>query len=176
MGAVGGARHYDGEGLGTVVSYICPACGTVQSGAIGDGCGACGAGRAQAYRAQPLPPPPPDVTTGVVPVTPKADLRSIFEAWQQAHPQSLSRYDAFFAGFALGQTWEPTVPMTTAPVFTEAPMELTVDARTKRTILAALAHYRDAVLPQMEDLIATGELCTDVELQQIIKEIEEGTR
>lgn len=47
-GIVGGPRHYTGPTLGAVGVWKCPSCGAENSGAIDDGCTACGSGSAKA--------------------------------------------------------------------------------------------------------------------------------
>lgn len=45
MGEVGGSRHYAGAGLGRPALWECPACGTLNTGPIEQGCPSCGSGK-----------------------------------------------------------------------------------------------------------------------------------
>jgi hypothetical protein len=184
-GLFAGDRHYDGPGLGPVSVWKCPACATENVGEIDQGCSVCGSGSARPYKATP---PPADLKLPGLPTAEDhgrdarraespiagavggsipgvAEIEAIAEAWVRAHDDwPLS--DAFIAGyrFALQRT------LTAPPVSTDLP-DLSPEGKVTRTIIAALELFRDQVLRQAAEEIASGEWCSLADVDQLLQQL-----
>jgi hypothetical protein len=166
MSPVGGSRHYQGGGLGQIGMWACPSCGEDNTGALEQGCMHCGAGKPSAA-ASPPSTPPPNVRQGDF-----ADL------WAEQHPGA-TLAQAYRAGaeYVLSQvrerherpngppqSQEPAMPAAAAP---------TIDARTYRTVVAALALFRDQILAERPEEIAAGEWLSAEEATTVIDQLQQ---
>jgi len=170
MGMVGGSRHYVGGGLGDERGWKCPSCGAVNLTLIAQGCQLCGAG-APGHRVEPPPAPPSPATPPpsredyalndeVTETTHRAAAGwTLAERWEREHPDATIA-DAFAAGYIEGvgdgrrqQLAIDGVRATQAP----APPPLPPDAIITRTVIAALELFRDQILVETPEEIASGE-------------------
>jgi hypothetical protein len=187
MGIVGGSREYDGPGLG-VGPWACPACTAENTGPLDAGCTSCGSGSARAFRPQPAGSPqiatPPrtstarirDPITAVVSTAASADL---FERWWELNQTTLIRLPlpevarlAWEAATTTHEARTMLAPPVTADTETYAP-----EGKGRRTMIAALELFKDQVLRDAQDEIASGEWCSVEEIEQLITELkqEEGS-
>jgi hypothetical protein len=174
QGIVGGPRHYDGPTIGEG-PWKCPACSAENAGPLDQGCRSCGSGSAKPYK---VATPPPDLRLDARPAPiPQADTAAIglghyqiAEAWADAHPEATT-IDAFIAGMRFAQTNTMMAPPVTADVAALAP-----EGKPRRTIIAALELFKDQVLRDAKDEIASGEWLTIDETEQLIQQLrdEEG--
>lgn len=172
MSPVGGTTHqYVGDTLGQILSWTCPACGTLQTIPFGEPCATCGAGaRPFVAAATPTTHPKPIVLTPVDPpvVPPAAPLATeAFAQWLESYlaralPTEIDLIrgvqavlaDAFEAGWRMrGAQSAVSQPTPTNP----APPTFSAEGRTARTLAAALAMFIDQVLADAEAEIAAGE-------------------
>lgn len=170
-GEVGGARHYDGPGLGEVGAWKCPACAAENTGPIDAGCVSCGSGSARA-RHVGQPPPAAQVSKSPAFQAVKADMDRAADlyqaalAWSGAHQQA-SLADAFVAGWQLAQAQFAAhaiaAPPVTADVATLAP-----EGKARRTIIAALEVFKDQILSGRPEEVASGEWCSAEEVDELI--------
>lgn len=183
MGVVGGSRTYDGPGLGWG-PWKCPACGAENQGSIDAGCVQCGSGSAKArHVGQPPPPPKPTPAPPPKPETIRlieADMKHaswLYEAalaWEAAHttatgsPQA-SLAEAFIAGYQLAQQHAQVRTMAAPPVTADV-AQLAPEGKVGRTIIAALELFKDQVLQQATDEIASGEWCSVEEIDRVIQQ------
>lgn len=193
MGLVGGQRQYDGPGLG-VGPWKCPSCGGANTAEMQVGCQHCGSGSAQPRHVGQAPPvaPPADlhlpsarwtgfksaeehaaarVESGAFQAV-KADMDHGVEVytaaatWAATH-ETVPAAEAFIAGyeFAVQQLTARTM---LAPPVTADLAELAPDGKARRTIIAALDLFKDQVLRDARDEIASGEWCSLEEVEQLI--------
>lgn len=173
-GIVGGSRAYDGPRLGEG-PWRCPACAAQNTGPLDEGCTTCGSGSA---RGRHVDDPPPvtklddlrlDRSAAFTAV--KGDLQAGLDvhmaavAWAAAHEESpLS--DAFLAGyqFALQRTMK-------APPVSVDTTALAPEGKARRTIIAALELFKDQVLREARDEIASGEWLTIEETEQLLQQL-----
>ncbi len=193
-GEVGGPRHYEGAGLPTG-PWKCPACTAENVGDIAEGCAACGSGSAKPYKVERkvATPPPADLHIEARPVpnwlqqadiaaalerSPeyarlKADMKagaeaySIAGAWAAAHPDA-SLAEAFIAGMQFTHQRTLAAPPVTADI-----PELSPEGKVARTIIAALELFKDQVLREAKEEIASGEFCSIEEVDQVIAQLRE---
>jgi hypothetical protein len=178
-GLFAGDRHYDGPGLGPVSVWKCPACATENVGEIDQGCSVCGSGSARPYKVSGFdsrrgteqePPRTPQVAGETDTDHPSPahliDVVNAAHAWAAAHHHETSTADAFLAGyeFALQRT------LTAPPVSTDLP-ELSPEGKVTRTIIAALELFRDQVLRQAAEEIASGEWCSLEDVDQLLQQL-----
>lgn len=169
MSPVGGSRHYQGAGLGQVGIWGCPSCGDDNTGPIEQGCVHCGAGR-PAAKVEPPPTPPP-------PAAGKA-VENEYTQWLTRHPDATTE-QAFIAGYIEGiraaqrahldqaRQREAQEPMTPTP----DSLTTTADAKTYRTVAAALAMFRDQILITRPEEVETGEWLSAEETTNVIEQI-----
>jgi hypothetical protein len=181
MGMVGGSHIYDGPGLGHG-PWKCPACAAANTGSIDDGCTSCGSGSA---KPQHVGNPPPPVKPAVdlhlpLPVPPQehtvyprtGPLDVIAAAWYGEHPTT-TIVEAFIAGYlvatAHARAHTIAAPPVTADLGTFHP-----DGKVRRTIIAALELFKDQVLRDAQDEIASGEWCSIEEIDQVIRQLKDA--
>jgi hypothetical protein len=157
MGVVGGSRHYVGGGLGDERGWKCPSCGAENLGLIAQGCQLCGAGT-PGHRVEP-PPAPPSPTT---PPPSREDYalrdevgESLAERWAREYPDATIA-DAFTAGYIEGVR-ETRRQQLAQPAPVAPPPPLPPDAIITRTVIAALELFRDQILVDTPEEIASGE-------------------
>lgn len=161
MGVVGGSRHYQGGGLGTEAGWKCPSCGAENLGPIAQGCALCGAGK-PGHRAEP----PPTIR----PLTPVDEEQlGVFDRWVRAHPQATLE-EAFTAGYVEG------VRASRAALPKGDTHPLTPEGKINRTLVAALAWFRDQVLASNPEEVLSGEWCSADEVNALIDQLTEGAR
>jgi len=182
MGMVGGSHIYEGPGLGHG-PWKCPACAATNVGSIDDGCTTCGSGSAKPQHVGN--PPPPVKPAADLHLTPafqavKADLEHgmdvyrAAEAWVAA--QGMGNVDpatAFVAGYQLA-TQQARAHTMTAPPVTADVAELAPAGKVRRTIIAALELFKDQVLRDAADEIASGEWCSIEEIDQVIRQLKDA--
>lgn len=172
MSPVGGTTHqYVGEGLGQILSWTCPACGTLQTMPFGEPCATCGAGaRPFVAATTPTTHPKPIVLTPTDPpvfLPPAPFPTGAFDLWLESYlaralPTEIDTVrgvqallaDAFEAG------WRMRGRATEGEMLTAAstpPVTFAVEGRTARTLAAALAMFIDQVLTDAGAEIAAGE-------------------
>lgn len=164
MSPVGGSRHYGGPGLGDGV-WRCPACGSDNTGPLAQGCQLCGSGkpgRRAVVEDANVPPPPPD------------PLRQGDHAdyWAELHPEVLSIAEAYRQGYLDGVREAQAKTMRAAPVTADV-AALAPEAKPARTIVAALEFFRDQVLSETSEEIASGEWCSVEEVNALITQLKE---
>lgn len=186
-GLIGGPRTYEGPGLGDG-PWKCPACGVENVGPLDYGCTSCGSGSARPRHVGQ--PPPADLqlagfdsrrgTEQEPPRTPrvegKTDTDQLSPAqlagyyWIDAHP-SATPIEAFLAGVAYAQQQTMAAPPVTADV-----RALTPEGKPRRTIIAALELFKDQILRDATEEIASGEWLTIEETELLIQQLrdEEG--
>jgi hypothetical protein len=194
MGLVGGTpRQYDGPRLGQASeAWKCPACGAEQVGDPTGGCPLCGAGVAKAYKAvdaaidaeagsggatevtqaeaneQPTTPAPAAFTS--------ESTHPEFEAWWARFGERLSRtldpFNLAFAAWAAATDRARGRTMAAPPVTADL-AQLAPDGKVARTVIAALTLFRDQVLRDAAEEIASGEWCAIAEVDQLINQLEE---
>jgi hypothetical protein len=170
MGVIGGeSRHYTGGGLGHSV-WKCPACGTEQGGAVEDGCPSCGAGRAKPFKAIEV-----EQITGRIEPRTVADESPLLElaiAWAATAPPDTPLHVAFMAGYLHAQKTARAQTMAAPPVTADL-RALAPEGKVARTIIAALELFRDQVLRDAADEIASGEWCSLAEIDKVIADLKE---
>ena len=186
MGLVGGSREYDGAGLGWG-PWKCPACAQQNEGPIDAGCIHCGSGSARPYKAAvATPPPTPDLR--LTPPVEEAEqpqgfraLRRDMEqgaaildlavAWAAAH-EGATAIDGFLAGYDLAMRQAQAHTMAAPPVTVDV-AALAPEGKARRTIIAALEIFKDQVLRDATEEIASGEWCSIEEVDAIIRQFRE---
>jgi|SRR5262245_11003361 len=148
---VGGSRHYAGP---AVLSWRCPACGADNSGPLEQGCGACGSG-APGRRADGPPPPP-----AAAPIEPPSPA----QRWLAQHPDATLE-DAFTAGYVEGIR-------EARRALARRPEAMSAEGKLQRTMIAALAHFRDQVLADNPEEVQTGEWLTAAEATAFIHQLQ----
>ena len=148
--------------------WQCPACKAENSGPLEQGCVSCGSGSVAA-RHVGVPGPPPQLKPDFTPITqPRSmgvDVRIGMHAveWMAANPDATVA-DAFVAGyqFALGK-------VIGAPPVAVDVQQLAPEGKARRTIRAALEHFREQILPRATEEMASGEWCSLEEMDQLIR-------
>jgi hypothetical protein len=195
MGVVGGSRSYDGPGLGSA-PWECPVCKVPNTGDLSHGCASCGSGSARPqhvgqpsivkdmeqaahemreHRDLHLTPGfaavKGDLDTGMRELGREATIREIAQVWVERNPVS-PPIDAFVAGykFALAQAQAHTM---TAPPVTADLISLAPEGKVRRTIIAALELFKDQVLRDAAEEIASGEWCSVQEAEQVIQQLKD---
>jgi len=87
--------------------------------------------------------------------------------WATEHPDA-SLAEAFRAGYELAMRQTMHAPPVTADTLPFAP-----EGKVNRTIRAALALFRDQVLREADEEIASGEWCSIEEVGALIEELRE---
>lgn len=163
--------HYEGPEASVEAPWKCPACGVENLGRLVLGCSSCGSGKPGIHVGIPLPTPPVGKRTSVGPFQLTDLPGDAFRTWITAQaplgvePELLLQ--AFLAGWhaARGQM------MTAAPVTADL-AALAPAGKSRRTILAALIHFKEHVLSQAEAEITSGEWCSVAEVDQLIAQLE----
>lgn len=168
-GVIGGSRHYVGPGLGADTGWRCVRCGAVNAGPLSQGCQLCGSG-APGTHEEPEPTPRPVVAQPPLPNQRQGDVG---DYWADQHPTATIA-EAYRAGYLDGvraakaamraQTMQ--APPVTADVEALAPQ-----GKPARTIVAALARFRDQVLVEQPEEVASGEWCSPEEVTVLIDSI-----
>jgi hypothetical protein len=172
MGVIGGeSRHYTGGGLGHAV-WKCPACGTEQGGAVEDGCPSCGAGRAKPFKAIEVEQIERTPREPIRPGVGEPSLLELALAWAATTPPDTPLHVAFMAGYLHAQKAARAQTMTAPPVTADL-RALAPEGKVARTIIAALELFRDQVLRDASDEIASGEWCSLAEVDSVIAELKE---
>jgi hypothetical protein len=129
---------------------------------LGTPCAHCGAGRV-GYKVAAPPPRP------TRPIDPEEQL-GVFDRWALAHPGATLE-EAFTAGYIEGHRDALRRQLAVAPPVTADVPQLAPEGKPARTIVAALAYFRDHVLAEGPEEIATGEWCSQDETTQLIEQI-----
>ena len=192
MGEVGGFRGYDGPGLGSA-PWKCPRCGAENSGLLDVGCTSCGSGSAPARHVGVQPPPvtrragttplqgrpldddgaieflPPAKAAATERPQEHSEASAWAAQWTAQHPTA-GPFDAFLAGYLcalqIARAHLMQAPPVTADVASLAP-----SGKVRRTIIAALELFKDRVLPEAQEEIASGEWCSIEEVEQVLQQL-----
>ena len=180
MGLVGGSRSYDGPGLGHA-PWKCPACAVLNVGPLGEGCTSCGSGSArpqhvgQPPRVETAPPRSKSAYARAVAADPipswKPELSIVAEAWVEQNPLATIA-EGFMAGYRLAVE-QFTARAMAAPPVTADLASLAPEGKVRRTIIAALELFKDQVLRDAKEEIASGEWCSIEEVDQIIAQFKQ---
>lgn len=165
-----GAGHYDGPEAHLTAPWKCPACGVQNDGRLELGCVHCSAGKPGRHVGLP---PPPAVESPILRST-RTSLEdhavAIYpaaETWAEFHPHA-SLAEAFVAGYLLAQGH--LRPRSAQPS-TDA-RALAPHAKAQRTIIAALEIFRDQILSQDPEEVASGEWCSAAEVTALIESLQ----
>lgn len=174
-GATGGEIHagkYRGPETEISAPWKCPACGIEQTSKFGTGCPSCGAGQPGVHVGVQRPIALPAQEARRVSI-PSADLFFTQEAalaWTAEHPTATLE-QAFLAGYRLARVQHEAHMMRAAPVTADL-AQLAPAGKPRRTILAALLHFRDRLAEAVEE-VSSGEWCSVVEVDRMIEELQE---
>lgn len=168
------SRHYQGPGLGES-AWRCPACGVENTGPIGP-CPSCGAGQ-PGYRPTPPPAPPrvserePDDPTYRQPrIEPEFEPRiaqgDVATLWARAHPDATIE-EAYRAGMMDAQREF----IRAAAKATPKQETFSPEGRVARTMITALAMFRDQVLVGDPEEVATGEWLSATDATALIRQL-----
>jgi hypothetical protein len=167
MGVITGSRHYVGSGLGEA-TWRCPSCGAENAGPLAQGCQLCGAGKPgrrvvdRDGEAAPPPPPPPPATVHTE--------HTVATDWLARHPEATLE-QAFTAGYVEGVRAARQAEQARRPA--PAPEEtFTPEDKITRTIIAALALFRDQILAGDPEEVASGEWCSGAEVTRLIEQLQ----
>lgn len=190
-GDVGGPRHYTGE-RPPEGPWKCPACKADQFGPLADGCTACGSGAVKPFRITTPAKVAGPVTRAADRLAAdlaesnlfrqeraegpnlsalRADMKNALDVyqyalnWSGANPDA-TLADAFIAGFQYANAKTIGAP----PVSVDVPA-LSVEGKPRRTIIAALQHFREQILPRAMEEIASGEWCSLDEVDELIQQL-----
>lgn len=173
MSPVGGSRHYNGRGLGEIGMWGCPACGEDNTGPLAEGCVHCGAGRPAAKAEATTPPPPAPRVSERAPDDPTYDDRlaaqgDVADHWAQRHV-NVTIAEAYRAGYLDGvRATRAAQPATPPP---PADPEMGGGAALTRTVIAALALFRDQVLVDATEEITSGEWLSVEQVDVLIRRL-----
>jgi hypothetical protein len=187
MGAAGGeisTGKYDGPEAHEHAPWKCPACGVTNEGELKFGCVHCGSGKPGRHVGQPpaaeverrpgsgrlhgrplddngaieFDPPPAQIP----PTDVLQAIAHLSHAWAETNEHA-TLAEAFQAGYrmALQQT------MKAAPVTVDV-RELAPHTKAQRTIIAALEIFKDQILSQEPEEIASGEWMSVYEVDQLL--------
>lgn len=194
MSPVGGPRHFDGSGLGTITGWKCPACGADNAGPLEAGCQLCGSGRPGTHVGQA----PPAAAEGPAVVQPDPRIRA-YEDWilspeimqllsevtngivhGDTNPLPAFVGKVFLAGWDAGQRdrtmhthSEPAEPKTLPGLPVALPFP--VEGKVARTLIAALRAFIDTLFMEATDEIDSGEWCSVEEAKALIAQLEAHT-
>lgn len=150
------SRHYRGPGLGEVGMWACPSCGAENAGPLAGGCLVCGAGKpGQQVEAPPPPPAPPTSVPG-----------DAAGSWWERHPDATLE-QAFTAGYIEGMR----DAMRKQAEVAHQRQALSPEGKLHRTILAALALFRDQVLAADPEEVTSGEWLSAAEVTAFITQL-----
>jgi hypothetical protein len=195
MGVVGGPRHYNGPPIAGWLPWKCPSCGVDNAGLISAGCTSCGSGSAQPRHVGQSPPLAgsdlhlvasplfaavrADMERGMAEMQERADKLPYhgvgFEAWWELNEAVMLR----LAPMEIARlAWESSaVNMASrtmaAPPVTADVIPLNPKGKASRTIVVALQFFRDQILPQAAEEIASGEWCSAAEVDALVRSIQE---
>jgi hypothetical protein len=191
MGVVGGPRQYDGPAITGWLPWKCPACGVDNVGLISAGCTSCGSGSAQPRHVGQAPPleepvmihkprtvgPSADADLHLVApmVSPDPAENAIAHTWAAAwfaHHPTATGFDGFIAGYQLAFHQSLARTMAAPPVTADV-IPLNPKGKASRTIVAALQFFRDQILGQAAEEIASGEWCSAAEVDALVRSIQE---
>jgi hypothetical protein len=172
MGAAGGeisTGKYDGPEAHEHAPWKCPACGVENEGALQFGCVHCGSGKPGYHVGQPdiqhqtflqsnLGDPPP--------VEEPSPMYLAAAAWCEAHPE-VSAIEAFVAGYRLARL-QMEAQVLAAPPVTADTRTLAPHTKAQRTIIAALEIFKDQILSQDPEEIASGEWMSVDEVDELL--------
>lgn len=164
MSPVGGSRHYVGGGLGPETTWACPSCGEDNQGPLAAGCVHCGAGKPGRHIGTQPPPPPTLDTETPEDQEPAPPPLNPAQQWTVEHPEA-SLEEAFTAGFVEGvrqarQAERPAAPPELDPAYV-----------VNRTLVAALALFRDQVLLANPEEVTTGEWLSAQQVTALMRQI-----
>jgi hypothetical protein len=188
------AGRYEGPEAHTHAPWKCPACGVQNEGPLPQGCTQCGSGKPGFHVGNP---PPPLAKSSPAFAAVKADLQrgmeqlarqevedivdGAFRRWfltrygytpstPAEDPASAAALEGFRAGWIAGAQNQAhrtmAAPPVTADIETLAP-----EGKPRRTIIAALEIFKDQILSQAPEEIATGEWCSVEEVETLIAQL-----
>lgn len=154
------AGLYEGPEATAQAPWKCPRCGRENLTAFKDGC-PCGAGQPGVHVGVHAPATPA-ASRAVRVDLPTTALHAYAQHWHAAHP-SATVAEAFIAGYQYAQALTVTAPPVSADLAALAP-----EGKVTRTIVAALELFRDRILPDAKDEVASGEWCSLEETEELI--------
>lgn len=165
------AGRYTGPETHAQGPWKCPSCGAGNDGPIPQGCTACGAGKPGYHIGNP---PPAEVDLALPPLAeervPAAQFLQVAAAqWVDHHPEA-SPAEAFEAGYRLARLQVEAHTMQAAPVTADVE-SLAPEGKPRRTIIAALEIFKDQILSQAPDEIASGEWCSPSEVDALLAQL-----
>lgn len=171
------AGRYTGPETHAQGPWKCPSCGAGNDGPIPQGCTACGAGKPGYHIGNP---PPAEVDLALPPLAERANppqedpnsdklIYDLAEAWSKDR-EDFGIIEAFVAGFKAARAQLQAQVMRAAPVTADVET-LAPEGKPRRTIIAALEIFKDQILSQAPDEIASGEWCSPSEVDALIAQL-----
>ena len=116
-----------------------------------------------------------DLDRGMAAMQERTDISILAETWAEQHGEATIT-DAFIAGYQFGRLSMVQQTMAAPPVTVDL-AELAPEGKTRRTIIAALDLFKDQILRDATEEIASGEWCSIEEVEQLITQLkmEEGS-
>ena len=166
-----GVGRYEGRGLGEFGAWKCPKCGVENTTPFEQGCPSCGGGAPGQHVGIDYGKPAPAVKPAVFP-SPGVDvvLRDAAEAWVAQRP-GVSAVEAFLAGYLMARQQAAAHVMQAPPVTADIE-QLAPEGKVRRTIIAALKLFKDQILSDTPEEIATGEWCAVEEVDALLATLE----
>ena len=194
-----GPRHYTGPEVAAPALWHCPACGQENQSPLNAGCPACGSGQpgrhvgvdvivtpemrraieegmsGRAESARSL-----NVVDVRLPIA-NTDISTAFAVWWQQQPEVVRSdavltdhlYRAFTAGWQARRGTERVAMPESPSSTTVAPLMAQTDTAQTRTIIAALTFFRDQVLKDAQEEIASGEWLSLAEVDALIQALKD---
>jgi hypothetical protein len=179
------AGKYEGPEAHATAPWKCPACGVQNEGRLELGCVHCGSGKPGRHIGLPTKESPAfkavkaDMARGLealdaarLSTISQALERTLYEVWRDSQTDkafAVTENQAYLeAAFVAGYRAAQRQILITAPPVTADVDELAPEGKVRRTILAALAFFKDQVLSNAESEIASGEWLSVEECERLI--------
>lgn len=170
------AGRYTGPETPAQGPWKCPACSADNQGPIPQGCTSCGAGKPGYHVKTPpspvLEPPPAPAEAPLIDA-----VSTFFGTWFRQRfghdPDPLVHLpleEAFRMGWIMSQQVQVQRTMVAAPVTVDV-ATLAPHTKAQRTIIAALEIFKDQILSQAPDEIASGEWMGPGEVDALIAQL-----
>jgi hypothetical protein len=175
------AGKYEGPEAHATAPWKCPACGVQNEGRLELGCVHCGSGKPGRHIGLPTKESPAfkavkaDLARGLEQLE-EHRIASVaiddhFEKWLAGQSMTTAAAEhcrrAYAAGWLAGAMNQARATMAAPPVTADVD-ELAPEGKVRRTILAALAFFKDQVLSNAESEIASGEWLSVEECERLI--------
>lgn len=187
-GEVGGDRHYSGPEASAVGPWNCPACGVHNEGRVELGCASCGSGKPGYHKGVDQVRSRPKETSWIGQIEPLDVVEQFWQQWYtwrksvDENPAGVQKIDrilaeAFRAGWIAGaqQRAHRVAPPDPPPGPSRGMPEILLppEGKERRTLIAALKHFRDQILAEDPQEVAEGEWCSAAETEQLIAGLED---